>query len=210
MCFHAHIPCNIFTSLQFWDTGKEEDETRAKFDYDELNAGVSTTDHIAQQRVRFIFPSVYFLMSHGPSQMTFDSAHSSQKQLLKDRYKEGNHVLFPGKRIYTEAGSGFHWDLDDVKLACWASHMVREYLIIFLMHSRARTRLREALQSINHPTRHGLMPLAVSSSRQLLPLLQIPPMPLTVFRLLLPLPQPLLLPCLSLLLLQLLPPIQTQ
>ena len=43
---------------------------------------------------------------------------------LPDMYPIGNHPMFPGKRIYTDQSTGWHWDLTELRLNVWALQMV--------------------------------------------------------------------------------------
>ncbi|KDR71134.1 hypothetical protein GALMADRAFT_102840 [Galerina marginata CBS 339.88] len=89
-----------------WDVDNSAKHPENGFDYAELEAR-STEDSIAQQRTHFnqvVGPAV--------------------KQ-LEEKYPIGNHPRFPGKRVFTDSSTGWAWDLTDVRLNIWATHIVR-------------------------------------------------------------------------------------
>jgi len=108
--------------LQFWAT----DDTIAPaqdFNYEELQLQ-STQDHVQQQCVRHLYCGIFFSLWLLLSQITFDQAIGPKRLELEEKYPVDNNPLFPGKHIYTDPKTGFHWELTSGRLNVWAAHLV--------------------------------------------------------------------------------------
>ncbi|KIJ97344.1 hypothetical protein K443DRAFT_9995 [Laccaria amethystina LaAM-08-1] len=89
-----------------WDIENMEKVPEKTFDYGELDAHMGTTDDaIAQQQTHF--NQVVGLMVTE----------------LKGKYPIRNHPLFPRTCIYTDLSTKWNWDLTEIHLNVWASHI---------------------------------------------------------------------------------------
>lgn len=90
----------------FWPIDGDENDEEKTFDFTELEP-IVTHDHVVEQRI------------------SFDKSVEPHKLALLERYPENNHPEFPNKRIYTNKAMNAHFELTDLKLSVWASHLAR-------------------------------------------------------------------------------------
>ncbi|THU81438.1 hypothetical protein K435DRAFT_873343 [Dendrothele bispora CBS 962.96] len=87
----------------FWDTG--EVNKQPNFDFTSLET-TNIGDSVVSQK------------------MSFDAKNAPIMEDLRKQYGIGTHVLYPDRRVYTDQ-NGTSWELNDLRLSVWASHINR-------------------------------------------------------------------------------------
>ncbi|KAK7013597.1 hypothetical protein R3P38DRAFT_3576271 [Favolaschia claudopus] len=91
-----------------WQTGEEEEEKPARFNYDELEPTGSAFS-VQQQ------------------QISFNKATKTERTKLEETYPIGNFpAIDPNKRIWHDTDRGFYFDLNNSRLGVWASAMAQK------------------------------------------------------------------------------------
>ncbi|PPQ76455.1 hypothetical protein CVT24_013349 [Panaeolus cyanescens] len=80
---------------------------KPEFDYSALDEP-STNEHVSQQK------------------MTFDKTISAYVNELVERYPVNNYPQYPNMRVYHDVKMNTFFELNDVRLKLWASHMARQ------------------------------------------------------------------------------------
>ncbi|THU93489.1 hypothetical protein K435DRAFT_779831 [Dendrothele bispora CBS 962.96] len=95
----------LFMPLPHRPGGDVDAAQRYHIDNEVQSAETSTTSSIAEQ------------------QLTFDHAMQEHRAQLLAMYPEGNHPLFPQKRVYKDPDSGYCWELTPLRISSWCTHL---------------------------------------------------------------------------------------